>query len=643
MKTVAFISLSYMLALLSGGIMMGSCSDEEAPVPATIAFSGEFQTVTEGEDVTIDIVLDHPSPARTKVRLTVDTKAVYGKDYETDPVFDSAGQAELFVEKGQDTARIMLRTLDDTEVSGSRFVVFKIVPVATNFQLGKITTHTVIIHDDESPSVPYFRSAESRLQETNAAGQEIVIQLSSPVVGEGSLTVGIEPGNAVVGTHFTIDPEFTGNKYTFNLAEGDSTLRFTVFPVDNNLFTGDFELKFDILSVSGVVQMTKWRTHWLTIMDDEVQSVAEFAVTSATVGEADAAPHEVDLLLSSPVKGKGQLQIKIGGDAEYGVDFVTIPEAQGNVVILELSQDQETASFVVVAIDDGVVNGDLTIPFSIDYATGPILLGGQNQGYVLTVADDEKHSVVVGFASAALEVEESSDTGVDFAIELSHPAAGPGKILIDVLEFAGQIVSDPPVEQITTSYYDHFYQITVDVPDGADRVRFHVDPVNNTKCGGNKRVRFLVSSATGSVALEGNPLAGLTILEDEPHISVRLREADVVVTEGEATRVKVELEFSEPAATASEIFVYPFPYWSFLTGRYATDPNIFTYSSFGEPYGYLNYEAGATSVSFEIIPEDDNQNRGGFKATLHFEGTASYPCLVVEDSPYVLTVIEDDE
>src|SRR5690606_35364670 len=135
------------------------------------------------------------------------TDAIYGKNYDTYPVIQSEGETQLLVKEGQDRLEVKLRTVDDTKFTDTRFLVLRLMSSTAGFKIGNPSTHTVTIYDDEGPSIPFFSNAKSELQESNAAGQQIKIRLSSPAAGEGSFKVGLDPGKAVAGTHFTIDQE----------------------------------------------------------------------------------------------------------------------------------------------------------------------------------------------------------------------------------------------------------------------------------------------------------------------------------------------------------------------------------------------------------------------------------------------------
>ncbi|HLT73165.1 MAG TPA: Calx-beta domain-containing protein [Cyclobacteriaceae bacterium] len=637
MKTYASTrTVSCMLAALFSVIAIDSCKDDDGPAVVTIAFGKEFQVMTEGDEAIIAITLDRPSPVNANVRVAVQTDAIYGKNYDTYPVIQSEGETQLLVKEGQDRLEVKLRTVDDTKFTDTRFLVLRLMSSTAGFKIGNPSTHTITIYDDEGPSIPFFSTAESDLQETNVAGQQIKIRLSSPAAGEGSFKVGLDPGKAVAGTHFTIDQELTDNTFTIQVAAGDTAYAVGVFPVDNDVFTGDFELEFDILEVSGVTRSVDTARHVLTLKDDELPTIVQFASASDSVEETRTTPYVVDLALSSPVKGEGEVKIKIGEGAKYGEDFVTIPEAQDNFVVLKLSHDQAAASFSVSVIDDDVVGGNLKIPFSIRHGMAPIFSGTDNQEFILTVVDNEKPTVV-DFTTSTLSVDEASTTGIDVEIVLSAPAPQNGGIVLQVQgsgDPRDEVVCDPPIEK-------EF--IFLDVPSGAERVSFHVDPIDNSSCGDHQPVTFSIFSASNTLTIGSKSELRLNVLEDEPHTAFTLVENEGVLAENAGKGLKVELKASGTLSSAVSLYVSLDYNTNYHSGRFSVVPDFLESSYSGYVYGYLEYTPTDTSVGFEIVPKNDFDKNGDFTETFYFQAdNRPGRCIIIENGPFVLDFIDDD-
>src|SRR5690606_32077240 len=190
MKATVFSRLAaHMLTVLFCVLVMESCDDEETSI-VTISFGEEFQTINEGEEATIRLSFDHPAAANGEIKLMVETDAVYQQSYVTEPALGADAVIVLPVNKGEEGAEVKLTSVNDDKYRGSQFAVFRMFTLSPDFRLGNTTTHTVTIHDDEGPSIPFFQSARSELSEDGETSQKVTIRLSSPAAGVGSLLIG---------------------------------------------------------------------------------------------------------------------------------------------------------------------------------------------------------------------------------------------------------------------------------------------------------------------------------------------------------------------------------------------------------------------------------------------------------------------
>ena len=392
--------------------MFTACEEDNKEIsPSVIQFTARVQNVPEGDDVIILLMLDKPAPQNGSVELTFEGSAIYDQHWVTAPTpasswgapgvvrYDqhyvtasgpSNGSIVLSIYKGHKSTAFRIASVDNAKFEGSHFIIFKLNAPAEAFRAGDMATLTVVIADDEGPSLANFEVPSANVNEQDENGTVVNIPFTAPAIGEGSLTVAVEPGKSVRGTNFTINQELTNNSMSFNVARNSSGVSFKVFPVDNDLFTGNFILRFAIADISGVLQKGDNLSYSLTLADDEAPSVARFALPSGTIEESGTDGIMVEIPLSSPVKGEGTIAITL--DPEnliYGTDFTTVPEAQNNRLILNLSHNQTGASFTVFPIDDDVPTGDEILSFSIHEATGVVWKGSDRLTYKLTIVDDD--------------------------------------------------------------------------------------------------------------------------------------------------------------------------------------------------------------------------------------------------------------
>lgn len=634
-----------LIAALYGLMLLGSCEDKKEVIPPVISFTEELEIVTEGETATISLTLDRPAVDNVSIRLTIETDAVYGQHYRTNPSL-SSGVISVNILKGVLNVNLQIQTFEDSRYEGTRFIVFTINDHSGSVDLGETTTLTLTIYDNEGPSVANFTNVTAQLKEEASEGVMVRLPFSSPAKGEGSITIGVVSDKAIYDTHFNIDRDIVNSSIAMNVVSGDTGVSFQVYPINNDLFTGDLDLRFSITDVSGVVQKGAVDDYALTLVDDELPTLVRFSETSRTIDETYATPIPVDLVLSSPVKGEGVLRITFPPDsAVYGVDFSTTPAAEHGVIEFRLSHNETRAGFRVSVFNDDSVGGNLMIPFWIAEGSGPLSPASDDRRYTLTIVDDEKPSLV-NFRSSSAEIDESDAEGLDIALTLSSPALHAGTIVLDVAGHNEKIVTDPAMEDVyvSSSYSGTYYKrITLDVEKGAERAEVNVLPIDDTQCVGNSHVVLSIASVTGPLAI-GNVHEKFDVFvkENEPHIAAELKTTRDTLKENANSGQKVVVDFLSPAARSGSINVYLDYNTNFYGGRFSTIPEFIVHSSSGYMYGILEYPAMATGVSFEILPVNDSKENGNFTEVFYFSNGAQSECMVMPENEYTLIFADDD-
>ena len=635
---------------MCGLLMIVSCDDDKPQIlPSVIQFSTNLQNVAEGEDATVLLTLDRPAPDNGSVQLALQTNAVYDQHYETDPSVND-NTIVLEVRKGQTSVEFKIVTVNNDKYEGTRFIVFQLTPQSDGLKAGEVSALTLTIGDDEGPSLANFTSTSATINETDVDGILVEIPFAAPARGEGSLTVTLHAGMAIQGTNFTIDQELINHTFSFNVVRNTTGVRFKVFPLSNDLFTGDFPLIFTITEVSGVVQKGNNSSYKLIIDDDEDPSFARFAFASSSVEETNTEGVVVDILLSGPVKGEGTMTINYTtAGLVYGTDFTTLPESEGNRFSLEFSHDQTSASFKVFPRNDDLLNKERTLLFSITYTSGPIRRAGETLSHELTIGDDEKPSIA-NFAVSSASVDETNGSGIEVQITFSHPTAGPGQIVLDVDGFAGQFTSDPEVEERDhydsySSYYSYYktYHITIDVPFHASGATFRIFPINDRICVASQQTTLTIAGASGALTKENEPKFVLTIKDDEDPMIVTLSELAGTLNESDATGKEILLNFSKPAVRDGIVWVYLDYNNHYYSGRYSTAPQMDYSSGY---YAPLEFKTGGNGVAFKILPVNDHVAKGDFIEPFHFSyfevPASTDDCVQIMDKTFTLTFVDDD-
>ncbi len=147
--------------------------------------------------------------------------------------------------------RFVFKVLQQAEaLAYGKFILFTLMKPTEGLALGSTTTSILTVDDDEGPSVANFDYERMTIGENESF--VIEIPLSVAAKGEGSITIALTPKHAVYGQRFTTIPAPVNSSITIPIAPNATDASIIFSPVDDNLFTGNFEVLFSITAVSGV-------------------------------------------------------------------------------------------------------------------------------------------------------------------------------------------------------------------------------------------------------------------------------------------------------------------------------------------------------------------------------------------------------
>jgi hypothetical protein len=617
-------------------LLIPACQEDDNDIPPSIIqFTVSLQNVTEGDETTVQLSLDKPASQDGSVEVSIETNAIYDQHFVTDPTL-SNGSIVVTIQKGQKSVEFNVTTIDNVKFEGTKFLVFQLKNPGQGLRLGVKTTLTLTINDDEGPSIVNFEVNVGTVTEDNAHGIVIQLPLSTPTTDVGSITLTLNPGQAVYGTHFTTTPAATNNAITFTVEQNATGINLTVLPIDNDLYTGDFIVSFSISAVSGVVQKGNNLNYSLTIVDDELPSVASFAKISGEISETNSNGIIVEIPFSSPAKGNGSLIITLNADvAVYGKDFITSPIVLSNTITLNILPEETSASFTVFPTHNFVATQNQQITFSISDVSG-VIQKGTSLIYSLTIINED-HEALVNFEVASGSLDENNGEGIVIEIPFSAQAPGEGNITISVAAFnaQNQFTTTPAVAGNNT--------ITLNVANAQDKASFKVVPVNNTICTiGERYINFKITFANGSV-MKGSQLDyKLTLVDDEVVSSISFTETEGSIAENNSNGIEVKLKFSNPAFENGVLHISSYCDWYGYDPRYTTTPPTSCDWSSGS-YVSLNILKGDIDTKFTVFPVDNNVKENNF--VWHFFQTWSghNNCLQrASDSKFILTIVDDD-
>jgi len=449
------------------------------------------------------------------LKIRVETNAMYGEHFETKPATQSDGSILVPVQNGASSAVINITSIDNDRFDGGKFVIFRLTDSPTGLKAGDISTNTVVIGDDEGPSVANFEIVTWVVAETETDGLKVEIPFSAATKGEGSLTIELAPRRAKYGGNFFTIPEAVSNSIRLAVPNNSTSASITLFIVDDELFTGDYQIDFSITEVSGVIQKGTSAKLSLTVHDNERPSFAAFTSGAQTIREDDANGTTVEIGFSAPVLGTGTVSIKfpqLDYGPAYGREFVTTPPAFNNIITLPVALHAVTASFKVLPIENSTCNYQ-SIEFNIAGTSGPIIGDDGATGGVVIIEDDDSSTVT--FSQAEASVAENA-SGIEVQLNFPTPALQDATLFVTAPSYLGdqdvygKLYYTTP--QADWDFYDLY--VPLEIKKGDTGANFIIIPIDNDEYNATRTLVFRPGfSSNGCFNINGE--FALSIIDDD--------------------------------------------------------------------------------------------------------------------------------
>ncbi len=236
---------------------------------------------------------------------------------------------------------------------------------------------------DETPISVKFGEDQSFAE--NAGPKTVELIFSKPANLDGELSIRVVSGPAGV---YQTEPPVAGGFLEIPFAKGDDSVHFTFTPADNDVQGGGAFVSFEISGIPQGFVIGEKRNLAITILDDEVSTVANFASDAGTVLENKPEGVTVNIFLSAAATHTGKLIIQQSG-ASGNSAFIAEPAFNPNGILeLTVPAGATAASFKIVPVDNPLLTGHQTAVFTVLDATGGVIRGEQIS-FELTVLDDE--------------------------------------------------------------------------------------------------------------------------------------------------------------------------------------------------------------------------------------------------------------
>lgn len=296
-------------------------NDDEGPTRANfaVATSSTAENLTDGIDVTIN--LTSPAPGTGSVVVAFESaNATYTTNFITEPAVAS-GLLEVPVAVGETTVHFKVKPVDDGSVNATRTINFTFEEATGAVELGTtITSHTLSITDNETPSVAAFDGTTASTSEDNATGITVPVTLTPATNGTGTAVISFTGGT--YGEDFTTDPAAVSGKITLNIATSTGSSSFKVIPVNDTEVTANRELTFTLTESTGVVTLgTTGTSYEVTIEEDDA---------IATIADVRAAFPGTTTNITSSLRIRG---VVTSSNPQVNTNNIWVQDNTGGIVV----------------------------------------------------------------------------------------------------------------------------------------------------------------------------------------------------------------------------------------------------------------------------------------------------------------------
>jgi hypothetical protein len=184
----------------------------------------------------------------------------------------------------------------------------------------------------------------------------------------------------------------------------------------------------------------------------------------------------------------GHISIRLSGDAVYGRDFTTRPEAVNGVITLEILKEMQTAQFTLFR--SGVYQTEKNINLVLENPTDGFILGNQVSSSVKLL----KHFVdSINFSDVFIHISEFEINGYEIEMNLSGSVTHTEQVTIEIINPEGSLYGT----HFNTNPAAANNELVLDVVPGMKKLSFKIIPVNDNIIRGTYEVLFRISATTG--------------------------------------------------------------------------------------------------------------------------------------------------
>ena len=260
---------------------------------------------------------------------------------------------------------------------------------------------------------------------TAEGGTTATIILTTDPAPAGDLNISIEISGSAASDDYTLmGLAGDGTSRTLTLPAGDSQASFTLTALNDGVIENDETVVFTLAAGSGYT-LGSQSAHTATIVDDPF--IVEWSAATSITAEGGTTA-TVTLTSDTAPASDLNLSIEISGSAASD-DYTLMGLAgDGTSRTLTLPAGDSQASFTLTALNDGVIENDETVVFTLAAGSGYTL--GSQSAHTATIVDDpfivewSTATSITAEGGAAVTVTLTSDTAPASDLNLSIEISG---------------------------------------------------------------------------------------------------------------------------------------------------------------------------------------------------------------------------
>jgi PKD repeat protein len=497
----------------------------------------------------------------------------------------------LSIPAGVASTDIFVVPYDDKEYQGDRTVI---VTLSTNdyYTIGTLSKGTVIIHDNDVPTVSIYASAQQALEKGTDPGVLTVTRT-------GSTSLPLTVRYATAGTA-TSGVDYIALPGMVTIPADSNSTDIQVVGIDDSIYEGTETVIVSLLTDPGYNIGTPVSAA-INILDDEWPTVTVVA-SDDSASEPGIDTGTFTVFRTGDTSAALIVNYKMSGTAINGTNYHTLP---GSVVI---PANQSSVDVIVTPLDNKTVDPDKTVILSLLDSTS-YYVGTPNQATVIIV-DDENPEISIYFIRNAGEagptdgqfrVSRSGNNHFDSIV--NYTISGTATNGVDYNSLSGTVV----------------------VPASQSYTTITVTPIDDTDYEGDETVTLTLSAGI-SYTLGTAKSATLTIVDND------LPVVTIVATDPTASEPGTDTGTFTVSRTGITKAALAVKYTAAGTATKGTDYQSLT--------GTVSIPIGASSATVKVTPIDDTEFDGNETVVLTLSANSAYT--VGSPNTAAVTITDND-